>query len=57
MAAMGDICATYIPSIHFGKTGNPEKAVADFRAALKNAGFDKVKAEVQAQLTAFKNAK
>ncbi|MDR2792648.1 MAG: ABC transporter substrate-binding protein [Treponema sp.] len=52
MAAIGDVCATYLPSIHFGKTGNPEKAAADFRAALKSAGYDKVKAEVQAQLTA-----
>ncbi|MDR0639808.1 MAG: ABC transporter substrate-binding protein [Spirochaetaceae bacterium] len=56
MAAVGDVCATYIPSIHFGKTGNPEKAVADFRAALKAAGYDKVKAEIQAQLTAYKNS-
>jgi hypothetical protein len=55
MAALGDVCATYLPSIHFGKTGNPEKAVADFRAALQRAGFDKVKAELQAQLTAAKS--
>ncbi|MDR1949000.1 MAG: DUF3502 domain-containing protein, partial [Spirochaetaceae bacterium] len=57
MAAIGEICATYIPSIHFGKTANPEKAVTDFRAALKSAGYDKVKAELQAQLTAVKNAR
>jgi putative aldouronate transport system substrate-binding protein len=57
MAAMGDVCAAFIPSIAFGKTGNPDKAVADFRAALKNAGYDKVKAEIQAQLTAFKNSR
>jgi hypothetical protein len=57
MAAIGDVCATYLPSIHFGKTGSPEKAVADFRAALKSAGYDKVKAELQAQLTALKNAR
>ncbi|MDR3148140.1 MAG: ABC transporter substrate-binding protein [Treponema sp.] len=56
MAAVGDVCATYIPSIHFGKTSNPEKAVADFRAALRAAGYDKVKAEIQAQLTAYKNS-
>jgi len=55
MAALGDVCATYLPSIHFGKTGNPEKAVSDFRAALQRAGFDKVKAELQAQLTAAKS--
>jgi hypothetical protein len=57
MAAIGDVCATYIPSIHFGKTANPEKAVTDFRAALRAAGYDKVKAELQAQLTAIKNAR
>jgi hypothetical protein len=56
MAAMGDVCATYIPSIHFGKTSDPAKSVADFRAALRAAGYDKVKAEIQAQLTAYKNS-
>jgi putative aldouronate transport system substrate-binding protein len=57
MAAIGDVCAAYVPSIHFGKTSNPEKAVTDFRAALKAAGYDKVKAELHAQLTAYKNAR
>jgi hypothetical protein len=57
MAAMGDVCATYIPSIHFGKTGDPDKAVADFRAALRRAGYDKVKAEIQSQLNALKAAR
>jgi ABC-type glycerol-3-phosphate transport system substrate-binding protein len=57
MAAIGDVCATYIPSIHFGKTNDPEKAVADFRAALRTAGYEKVKAELQAQLTAARNAR
>ncbi|MDR1970836.1 MAG: ABC transporter substrate-binding protein [Treponema sp.] len=56
MAAIGDVCATYIPSIHYGKTANPERAVADFRTALRAAGYDKVKAEIQAQLTAYKNS-
>jgi maltose-binding protein MalE len=57
LAAMSNVYSTYIPAIHFGKTANPEKAVADFRAAMRLAGFDKVKAEVQAQLTALKNAR
>jgi len=55
MAAIGDVCATYLPAIHFGKTANPTRAVADFRAALLRAGYDKVKAEIQSQLTAVKN--
>jgi putative aldouronate transport system substrate-binding protein len=57
MAAIGDVCGTYMPALAYGKTGDPVKAVADFRAAIKKAGYDKVKAEIQAQLTAFKNAK
>jgi hypothetical protein len=56
ISAVGDVCATYLPSIHFGKTGDPAKAVSDFRAALKAAGYDKVKAEIQSQLTAYKNS-
>jgi hypothetical protein len=55
MAAIGDVCATYLPAIHFGKTANPERAVADFRAALQRAGFDRVKTELQSQLTAARN--
>ncbi|MDR2748067.1 MAG: ABC transporter substrate-binding protein [Treponema sp.] len=55
-AALADVNSTFIPSIHFGKTGSPEKAVTDYRAALKAAGYDKVKAEIQAQLTAYKNS-
>ena len=55
MAAIGDVCATYLPAIHFGKTANPERAVADFRAALQRAGYDRVKTELQSQLTAARN--
>jgi hypothetical protein len=54
MSALGNVCATYLPAIAFGKTGNPDKAVADFRTALTQAGYDKVKAEIQAQLDVLK---
>lgn len=33
---------------------DPVKAVEDFRAKLKAAGFDKLMAEVQKQLDAYK---
>ncbi|MDP3176701.1 MAG: ABC transporter substrate-binding protein [Spirochaetaceae bacterium] len=56
MAAIGDVCSTYMPALAYGKSGDPVKAVNDFRAALKKAGYDKVKAEIQSQLTAFKKA-
>jgi hypothetical protein len=52
ISAMTEVVSTYRASMLFGKTGNPEKWVADFRAALQRAGYDKVKAEVQKQLTA-----
>jgi putative aldouronate transport system substrate-binding protein len=57
LTAIGEVCATHITALNFGKTADPVKAVNDFRAALRNAGYDKVKAEIQAQLTAFKNAR
>ena len=50
MAAMGDVCITHIPSILFGKTADPVKAVEAFHTALRQAGYDKVKAEIQRQL-------
>ncbi|MDR1278773.1 MAG: ABC transporter substrate-binding protein [Treponema sp.] len=56
MAAIGDVCSTYIPALSYGKNGNVDKAVADFYAALKMAGYDKVKAEIQAQLDTLKAA-
>lgn len=52
MSAIGDICATYLPQITYGKTGNPEKAAADFRVALKSAGYEKVRDEIQRQIRA-----
>jgi hypothetical protein len=52
MSAIGDLCATYLPQITYGKTDNPEKAVTNFRTALKAAGFEKVRDEIQRQLSA-----
>jgi putative aldouronate transport system substrate-binding protein len=52
--AIGGVCSKYGPSIMFGKAGDPEKAVQDFRNALKTAGIDKYIAEVQKQLEAYK---
>jgi hypothetical protein len=55
VAAAGDVCATYLGSMAFGKIrGTPEDAVANFRRDLKAAGYEKIKAEIQAQLDAFK---
>lgn len=54
MAALSDVCATHIPSIAYGKAGDPAAAVEAFRDALNNAGYEKVKAELQSQLDALK---
>lgn len=54
LAALSDVCNQYLPAISFGKAGNPEQAVKDFRDGLKAAGYDKVLAEVQKQMTAYK---
>ena len=54
LAALGDVCITHLPAIHYGKTNDPDRAVVDFRAALRRAGYDRVIAEIQRQLDAFK---
>jgi putative aldouronate transport system substrate-binding protein len=54
MGALGEVISTRFPAIYFGKTGNPVRAVDDFRAALVLAGYDKVKAEIQSQLNELK---
>lgn len=43
---------TYAPQIAFGKAEDPEAYVAEFRQALKDAGIDKVMAEIQSQIDA-----
>jgi hypothetical protein len=55
MANMNDVYSSYVTAIAFGKAGDPEQAVADFRAAMKDAGYDKVYGVLQEQLTAYKD--
>lgn len=40
----------YMPQIAFGKTDDPEATVAEFRKALKDAGYEDAIAEVERQL-------
>ena len=56
ISALADVCSTYIPSIAYGKAGDPAQAVTKFQQALKDAGYEKVKAEIQAQLDKEKAA-
>lgn len=54
MSNLSDVYTSYITAITFGKAGDPEQAVADFRADMKAAGYDEVYNEIQSQLTAYK---
>lgn len=54
MANMSEVYTSYVTAIAFGKAGDPEQAVADFRTAMKDAGYNEVKAALQEQLTAYK---
>ncbi len=54
LANMSNIFTSYVTSIAFGKAGDPEQAVADFRAAMNDAGYEEVKALLQEQLTEYK---
>lgn len=55
LTALGQVTETYGPAIDFGKTPDVEAAIEDYRNALKAAGYDKVLAELQAQMDAYGN--
>lgn len=54
LTAISQVAGELGPAINFGKVSDPAKAVEEFRAKIKTAGYDKVKAELQKQLDAFK---
>lgn len=54
LTAISQVTGEMGPSIAFGKAGDPAKAVEAFKSKLKAAGYDKVKAELQKQLDAYK---
>lgn len=54
IAAMADVCASYIPVIAFGKVEDPVASVEEFRQKLEAAGYQDVLNEIQTQLNATK---
>lgn len=56
MTSISQVVGEQLPAILYGKAGDPAKAVQAFRDKLKAAGYDKVKAEIQKQLDAFKQS-
>jgi len=56
LAAMANVSSSMLNAISLGMAGEPKAAVADFRKQLTDAGIEKVIAEVQAQVDAWKAA-
>ncbi|TFE23645.1 DUF3502 domain-containing protein [Cohnella luojiensis] len=54
LTAISQVTGEMGPAILWGKAGDPVKAVEDFRNKLKAAGYDKVLAEIQKQMDAYK---
>lgn len=56
IAAMAEVCNTYIPRIAFGKVEDPEAEVKVFQEELMVAGYETVFEEIQSQLNAFQES-
>ncbi|CAM4181462.1 MAG: extracellular solute-binding protein [Paenibacillus macerans] len=54
LTAISQVTGELGPAIVMGKAGDPAAAVEEFRSKLKQAGYDKVLAELQKQLDAYK---
>ncbi|WP_178019106.1 DUF3502 domain-containing protein [uncultured Paenibacillus sp.] len=54
LTAVSQVTGELGPAIVMGKAGDPAQAVEEFRSKLKQAGYDKVLAELQKQLDAYK---
>ncbi|ACT04114.1 DUF3502 domain-containing protein [Paenibacillus sp. JDR-2] len=54
LTAITQVTGEMGPAIAYGKAGDPVKAVEQFRSKLKTAGYDKVLAELQKQMDAYK---
>jgi len=54
LTTLSSIVTEYRPLLNFGKAGDPEAAVAEYRNKLTAAGIEAYKAEVQKQLTEYK---
>lgn len=52
-AAMANVLSEYWPQLAWGKFDNPEKKIDEMREKIKAAGYEDVKASIQADLDAF----
>lgn len=56
-AAIANVLSEYIPQLAYGKYADPKAAIDEMRKKLKDAGYDEVKADLQAQMDAYKAKK
>ena len=52
-----NVLSEYIPQLAYGKYADPKAAIDEMRKKLKDAGYDEVKADLQAQMDAYKAKK
>ncbi|SHJ97018.1 extracellular solute-binding protein [Anaerocolumna jejuensis DSM 15929] len=55
-AAIASVLSEYWPQLAWGKFDNPKEKIDEMRAKVKAAGYDDVKASIQADLDAFKKS-
>ena len=56
-AAIANVLSEYIPQLAYGKYDDPKAAVDEMRQKLLDAGYEEVKADLQAQMDAYKAQK
>lgn len=56
MAAMASVLGEYVPQLAWGKYDDPKAAIDEMRQKLKDAGYDEVKASIQADMDLYKTA-
>lgn len=54
MSSMANVLSEYIPQLAFGKYDDPKAKVDEMRKKLQEAGYEEVKASIQADMDAYK---
>lgn len=57
VTAINEAGTTWLPAIQFGKAGDPEDAVKQYREALTNAGVDTYMQEVERQMQEYNSTR
>ncbi len=56
MAAMANVLSEYLPQLRWGKFEDPHAAIDEMREKLMAAGYEDVKASIQADMDAYKES-